>query len=153
MGNPIDRINQRDFSVLADQLLAISEETITDGKGLPCPNKTPEILNIVYGIASIVGSTDWPIHYKRGADEFRFEFKGRQLHWWKIEPGRTGYSIDIEAPESEPKWALEWGFASTGSKVGVIGEYATADEARAAREKWDAENDNPAAACWVVELC
>jgi len=46
-------------------------------------------------------------------------------------------------------YRLVWGFARTGSQVGVLGEFATEAEATEAAERWDAENDNAAAACWI----
>jgi hypothetical protein len=46
-----------------------------------------------------------------------------------------------------------WGFASTGSQVGILSTHATRAEAHAAVLAADKTNDNPACGHWVVTQC
>ncbi len=42
-----------------------------------------------------------------------------------------------------------WGFAATGSEVGILGEFASREEAREAVRSFERTNDNQAAGAWV----
>lgn len=51
----------------------------------------------------------------------------------------------------EGMWYAVWGFAHTGSECGILGEYATREEAEAEVVRFLAANDNPACGAWVRE--
>lgn len=49
----------------------------------------------------------------------------------------------------EEKWYAVWGFASTGSEVGILEEFPTREAALACARDFERRNDNPACGCWV----